>query len=134
MFRRLLLPSFAVVAASLLACSSSSKSGTAPVVKDVVLTPTALTVGKTAEINGSMTIDDVDGDIAGASGDVLQPDGIRLPIQDVNLAAGSLKTVPVVYKIPALPVPVAGDYIVSVQARDHEGNQSAKVSFTLNAK
>jgi hypothetical protein len=134
MFRRSHLPLLAVVAASLLACSSSSENGAAPNIKDFVLTPTTFPVGKTVEINGSMTIEDADGDIAGASGDVLQPDGVRLPIQDVNLAAGNAKSAPVVYKIPALPVPVAGNYIVSVQARDAKGNQSAKASFTLTAK
>jgi hypothetical protein len=127
-------PFLMVTVASLLACSSDADSGSAPVVKDFTLTPTDLTVGKTTEINGRMTIEDADGDIAGASGEVVFPDGKVVPIQDVSLAAGSAKSIPVDYKIPALPVPLAGDYTVSVRARDQKGNQSAKASFKLIAK
>src|SRR3954471_17895934 len=78
--RSLLLPVVLVAAASLLACSSSSSKGSAPTIKDFVLTPTDLTVGKTTELNGTMTIEDVDGDIAGASGIVIQPGGQQLAI------------------------------------------------------
>ena len=66
------------------------------------------------QLDGSMTIEDADGDIAGASGEV--------------------KSAPVVYTIPSLPVPVAGEYTVSVQARDHAGNQSAKAVVKLTAQ
>lgn len=129
------LPFFVVAAASLLACTStSSNGGSAPTITEFTLTPTTLTVGKTTEVNGSMTIEDVDGDIAGVSGEVVFPDGKAVPVQDVNLATGSAKKAPVLYKIPALPVPLAGQYTVSVQARDHEGNQSAKASFKLTAQ
>lgn len=134
---RLSLPVFVVAAASLLACSSSSSEsakGSAPTIKDFTLSPTDLTVGKTVEVGGTMTIEDVDGDIAGASGDVLFPDGKVVPVQDVNLAAGSAKTAPVQYKIPQFPAPLAGEYIVSVQARDRAGNVSAKASVKLTAK
>ncbi len=80
-----------------------------------------------------MTVEDPDGDIAGTSGEVTFPDGRIVPIQDVNLSAGSATSIPVIYKIPQLPVPMAGDYTVTVQARDAEGNQSAKVSIKLTA-
>ena len=120
--------------ASLLACSSSAKSGSAPTIEDFVLSPTALTVGTTPDLNGGMTIKDVDGDIAGASGEVVFPDGKVVPIQDVNLAAGSATSAPVVYKIPSFPATMPGEYTVSVQARDREGNQSAKASLKLTAK
>jgi hypothetical protein len=136
-----------LAAAALFGCSSGVAStgpdgGTganppntsAPTIKDFVLTPTTLTVGKTAEVGGGMTIEDLDGDIAGASGDVLFPDGKVVPIQEVKLTAGSAKSVPVVYRIPALPVPLAGDYVVSVQASDVAGNLSAKATFKLTAQ
>jgi hypothetical protein len=136
MFRRLAHASvLAVAAASLLACSSSSDSkGSAPTIKDFVLSPTTLTVGQNAKLDGSMTIEDVDGDIAGASGEVTFPDGKVAPIQDVGLSAGNAKSAPVVYTIPSLPVPTAGEYTVSVQARDQAGNQSAKAVVKLTAQ
>ena len=75
--RRLSLSLVAVAAASLLACSSSSSSSapttSAPTIKDFTLAPATLTVGTTVEVSGTMTIEDADGDIAGASGDVLFP-------------------------------------------------------------
>lgn len=134
MSRRLSLLVVGVAAASLLACSSSSKSGTAPTIRDFTLAPTALTVGTTPDLNGGLTIEDVDGDIAGASGEVLFPDGKVVPIQDVNLQAGSATSTPVSYKIPSFPAAQAGEYTVSVQARDREGNQSLKASVKLTAK
>ncbi|CAN5924816.1 hypothetical protein BH11MYX4_BH11MYX4_44920 [soil metagenome] len=126
---------YVVAAGSLLACSSSSDSkGAAPTITNFVLTPTTLTVGQNAKLDGSMTIEDADGDIAGASGEVLFPDGKIAPIQDVSLSAGTAKSAPVVYTIPSLPVPIAGEYTVSVQARDHAGNQSAKAVVKLTAQ
>lgn len=133
MFRRFSLSLVVVGAAALLACSSSAKSGSAPTIRDFVLAPTSLKVGVQTELNGTMTVEDVDGDIAGTSGEVTFPDGKIVPIQDVNLSAGNKTSIPVIYKIPQLPVPMAGEYVVSVQARDAEGNQSAKASIKLTA-
>jgi hypothetical protein len=122
--------------ASLLGCASSSGSsgqGAPPTISNFVLTPTTLPAGKATEVSGSMTIEDPDGDLAEATGELLGPDGKVTPTSPVNLSS-SAKAVQVLYKIPALPTPVAGDYVITVQAKDHEGNLSAKVSVTLTAK
>ena len=118
------------------ACASSSGSGstgTAPVISDFTLTPAALSVGKTTEVDGTMKIDDPDGDLASASGSLHSPDGSEAQIQPVNLT-GSATSVEIQFKIPALPTPTAGDYVVTVQATDHAGNTSNKATFTLTAK
>ena len=118
------------------ACASSSGNGspgTAPVISDFTLTPAALSVGKTTEVNGTMKIDDPDGDLASASGSLRSPDGSEAQIQPVNLS-GSAMSVEIQFKIPALPTPTAGDYVVTVEATDHAGNTSNKATFTLTAK
>ncbi len=80
-----------------------------------------------------MKIDDPDGDLASASGTLRSPDGSEAQIQPVNLS-GSAMSVQIQFKIPALPTPTAGDYVVTVQATDHAGNTSNKAAFTLTAK
>jgi hypothetical protein len=126
---------FAAIATTLLACASSSDSakGSAPTISNFVLTPTALKAGATTEVSGSMNIEDADGDLAEGTGELTAPDGTITPTQPVNLSS-SAKQVQVLYKIPALPTPVAGDYVVSIQAKDKAGNVSAKVSVTFTAK
>lgn len=113
-------------------CSNSS-DGTAPTIKDFTLMPTALTVGTTTALTGSMTIEDPDGDISGLSGNVTFPDKTVHPLQDNGLASNAT-SIEVPFTIPQLPVTAAGDYVVTVQARDGAGNQSEPVSVTLTAQ
>lgn len=134
MVRRFFLPLLVTAAASLFACSSSSSGGAAPTVKDLILSPTTVDVNKATELNGSCTIDDPDGDIAGLSGEILFPDGHVVPLADMNLGAGNAKIAAVVMKVPSLTLPLAGEYTVSVYARDAAGNQSTKVPLKLTAK
>lgn len=121
-------------AASLVSCSSSDKSGSPPTIKDFVLTPTTLVVGKTVGLDGSVTVEDPDGDIVGISGDIHFPSGTVVPTQDLTVAVGDAKSAPLKYTIPNLPVPQPGAYVVSIQARDREGHLSAKASVTLTAQ
>lgn len=117
-----------------LGCSSSSSNGSPPTVKDLVLSPTTIDVNKPTDLNGSCTIEDPDGDIAGLSGELSFPDGHVVPLADMNLAAGSAKSAPVVIKIPSLTLPAVGEYTLSVYARDQAGNHSAKLPLKLTAK
>ena len=113
-------------------CSSSS-DGSAPTIKNFALAPTALTVGTTVSPTGTLTIEDPDGDISGLSGNVTFPDKSVHPIADQGVTT-SLTTLPAQLTIKDLPITAAGDYVVTVQARDQAGNQSAPASVTLTAK
>lgn len=131
--RALLALATSVVVTACASSSGSGSTGTAPVISDFTLAPATLSVGKTTEVDGTMKIDDPDGDLATASGDLHSPDGSDVQIQPVNLS-GSAMSVQIAFKIPALPTPTAGDYVVTVQASDHAGNKSNKATFTLTAK
>lgn len=117
-----------------LSCSSSSTTGTAPTITSFVLGTTTLIAGTTSAVDGTVTIEDPDGDIQGLSGEVVYPDGGRVPTQDVSYAAGDAKKLDVTFHIAKLEATALGDYLVTVQARDQQGNQSAKVSATLTAR
>lgn len=134
MSRRFLLPLVMTAAASLFACSSSSSTNAPPEVRDFTLTPTTLEVNKATALTGGCTINDPEGDIVGLSGELIFPDGHAVPISDQPLAAGSAKTVPVQIKVPSLTLPAAGDYTVSVYAKDSAGNRSPRVTLKLTAK
>lgn len=124
------------------ACSSSSggssgeaDKGDAPVAKDFALSPANVAVGKAQVLMGNITLEDADGDLATLYNQVRPPDGSTQPISESSLSALADKkaaTVPMQLSMPALPV--AGDYVVSVWAKDKAGNESAKVTMTITAK
>lgn len=95
--------------------------------------PTALTVGTTPALTGSITIEDPDGDISGVSGNITFPDNTVHPLTDQGVASNQT-TITASFTIPQLPVQSAGNYVVTVQARDAAGNQSTPATVTLTAQ
>lgn len=115
------------------AACSSDDGGSAPTIKDFTMTPATLETGKTQQVTGTFTVEDVDGDIAGGSGTITLPSGQVAALTDVTIPAGDKTSFVVQLVIPQLPATTAGNYVVSIQARDKAGNQSAPATFTLTA-
>lgn len=122
------------LALALAACTSSSDdAGAAPTLRDFSLTTTTLTVGKAAVLDGLITVDDSDGDIAGLSSEIALPSGTTQTLPQANVAAGSAETVPIQLKgQPSLPV--AGKYTLRVSARGNAGNESSMLEQALAAR
>lgn len=100
----------------------------------MVITPTSVDVGKVAQLSGSATAEDVDGDLDSISVTVALPNGqpSALPAQKIANAAGQ-KSAPIQFLV-ALQAPVAGEYTLSVSITDKAGNESPKLAVKLTAK
>lgn len=125
-------PFAVLVTSSLLACSSEESKGAAPTIRDFTLAPTTVEAGKATILEGEVTVEDADGDIAGLSARLMLPDGTAKDLQPNDVAAGSATTAPI--KLQAQLALPPGDYTLLVWARDRAGNESAKLQQALTAK
>ncbi|MBS2019257.1 MAG: hypothetical protein JST00_40715 [Deltaproteobacteria bacterium] len=111
--------------------------GAAPNVKDLTIsdaTVSALTVGKAGLLEGSVTVEDVDGDIDELYAEITVPDGRSQTLAPQKLAGTSgVKSAPVKLVL-ALQPPAAGEYTLNVWIRDEKDNDSPKATRKFTVK
>ena len=114
----------------------ASDPGTAPSVSDLLITTdvSAAPVGASLAIDGTLTVEDPDGDVNQLRITVNLPDGSaqELPANSVSGTTGM--TAFSIRLAMILRPPVAGDYRVDVRVDDDAGNLSNPVSFVVTAQ
>ena len=124
------------LAFNLSACSSSDDgaSGSAPVVSAFTLDPTEVEANKGATLDGTVTFEDADGDLASTEGEI-RSGGKKagtIPAQSLSSFKGKTEAeMPFKLTMPGLP---AGEYEIVVWAVDAAGHTSEEKAVTLTAK
>jgi ethanolamine utilization microcompartment shell protein EutL len=132
-FTHLLLPLTLVFAA---ACSSETPSkGSAPAIRDLKATPTAIPVGKATTVNMQFVFEDADADVNDAKVEVVRADGSKQTVpagggagQASGNKAGQLML------LLAIQPPAAEKLTVNVWVVDQKGNESNRLAVSIDAQ
>lgn len=109
--------------------------GTAPVLSELVMNGDLKgTVGQMLTLNGTMTVEDDEGDVANLLIEVVLPNGMAqdLPANHAGAPAGATEVS--IQVLMALQPPVAGTYTVNVRMDDDKGNISEPLSFEIEVE
>jgi hypothetical protein len=80
-------------------------------------------------------LDDADGDLAALVNQITPPDGATQPTSETSISQlGAVTTASVPFQLSLPALPTAGDYTVTIWARDRAGHDSAKLSAKVTAK
>lgn len=130
MLKRFFLPALIL----LLPACSDEQLGSPPEISDLSYSPSSVTAGQLATVQGSFSFEDPDGDLLEMLVTLTDPAGnnMEMPATEVTDAKG--KTIGIVTLQLALVAPAPGTYPFAVLVVDENGNDSNPLTGSIVAE